>query len=143
MQPVNSESLRQVETELVAVQAMDLAGLREFWSARWGVAPRLRSKALLRHMIAWRLQSALQAGLDPETRRLLRLNSVPHAPAPPIGSRLTREYRGELFEVEVRPEGFIHAGRTYGSLSEIARHITGTRWNGPRFFGLRDRRAAQ
>src|SRR5476651_935047 len=113
MQPVNSESLDQVETELVAVQAMGLAGLREFWSARWGVVPRLRSKALLRHVIAWRLQSAAHAGLDSETRRLLRLKSIPRAPAPPTGSRLTREYHGELFEVEVRPEGFVHAGRTY------------------------------
>ena len=142
MQLVNSDPLDQVEAELDALQAMGLAELRAFWSARWGLAPRLRSKGLLRHMIAWRLQSAVQAGLDPEARRLLRLKSIPRAPAPPIGSRLTREYRGELFEVEVRPEGFIHAGRAYGSLSEIARHITGTRWNGPRFFGLRDRRAA-
>ena len=143
MQSANSEPVDQVETELEAVQAMDLTHLRQFWSARWGFPPRLRSKRLLRHMIAWRLQSAAQTGLDPETRRLLRLKSTPRAPAPPIGSRLTREYRGELFEVEVRPEGFIHAGRAYGSLSEIARHITGTRWNGPRFFGLRDRRAGQ
>jgi hypothetical protein len=143
MQVVNSDPLPDMEAELVSVQAMGLRQLREFWGARWGAAPRLRSKGLLRHMIAWRVQSAVRAGLDQETRRLLRLKSVPRAPAPPVGSRLTREYRGELFEVEVRPEGFIHAGRAYGSLSEIARHITGTRWNGPRFFGLRDTKAAQ
>jgi len=143
MQTVNSAALQQVEAELASVEGMGLAELRSFWSARWGVAPRLRSKGLLRHMIAWRLQTAAHGGLDGETRRLLRLKSASCAPAPPIGSRLTREYHGELFEVEVRREGYIYAGHTYGSLSEIARLITGTRWNGPRFFGLRDGRAAQ
>jgi hypothetical protein len=143
MHDVNSEALKEVEAELSSLEGMGLAKLRAFWSARWGVAPRLRSKGLLRHMIAWRLQSAVQGGLEQETRRLLRLMSVPYAPAPPIGSRLTREYRGELYEVEVCRNGYTYAGRTYGSLSEIARLVTGTRWNGPRFFGLRDRRATQ
>jgi hypothetical protein len=94
-------------------------------------------------MIAWRLQTGVRGGLDHETRRLLRVASVPCAPAPPTGSRLTREYHGELFEVEVGREGYIYAGHVYGSLSEIARLITGTRWNGPRFFGLRDGKAAR
>src|SRR5580700_11481202 len=141
MQAVNSETLEQLEAELSSLAGMGLAELRAFWSARWGVAPRLRSKGLLRHMIAWRLQTAVRGGLDPETRRLLRLKSVSRPPAPPTGSRLTREYHGELFEVEVGREGYIYAGHVYGSLSEVARLITGTRWNGPRFFGLRNGRA--
>ena len=54
---------------------------------------------------------------------------------------LAREHNGELHRVVVMPDGFAWNGKTYGSLSEVARAITGTNWNGPRFFGLRDRRS--
>ena len=53
------------------------------------------------------------------------------------GTRLTREWKGVSHEVEVIRDGYIHAGARYRSLSEVARTITGSRWNGPRFFGLR------
>ena len=53
------------------------------------------------------------------------------------GTRLTREYRGVLHHVDVDPEGLVYAGVRYRSLSRIASYITGTHWNGPRFFGLR------
>jgi hypothetical protein len=56
---------------------------------------------------------------------------------PTPGTRLTREYQGQLYEVGVRRDGIGYGGVIYGSLSEVARLITGTRWNGPRFFGLR------
>jgi hypothetical protein len=54
------------------------------------------------------------------------------------GTLLRREWQGILHQVEVRQEGFSWSGATYQSLSEVARAITGTRWNGPRFFGLRE-----
>lgn len=50
---------------------------------------------------------------------------------------MTREYRGVLHHVEILEAGVSYAGQPYGSLSEVARLITGTRWNGPKFFGLR------
>ena len=53
------------------------------------------------------------------------------------GSRLAREWRGVRHDVEVVEEGILYRGKVYSSLSEVARHITGVRWNGPRFFGLR------
>jgi hypothetical protein len=84
-------------------------------------------------MIAWRLQCAAFGGLEPETLKLLRQKSIPAPPLPPVGTRLTREYRGKFYEAEVRRDGVAYAGRTYGSLSEVARTITGTHWNGPRF----------
>ena len=55
-----------------------------------------------------------------------------------LGATLTREYRGRLHQVDVGDHTFNYQGTTYASLSAIARRITGTRWNGPRFFGLRD-----
>lgn len=51
--------------------------------------------------------------------------------------RLTREWKGRLCDVEVIADGFLFEGQRYDSLSEVAREITGSRWNGPRFFGLR------
>ena len=59
------------------------------------------------------------------------------------GTVLTREWGGHRQCVIVRDEGFVWAGRTYSSLSEIAKAITGTRWNGPRFFGLRGKTHAE
>ena len=58
-----------------------------------------------------------------------------------VGSVLVREHEGKLHEAYVVPDGFSWQGKTYASLSTIARKITGTKWNGPRFFGLRDNRA--
>lgn len=55
-----------------------------------------------------------------------------------VGTRLLRQWRGSNHEVMVMERGYAYRGRSYSSLSEIARHITGARWSGPRFFGLRD-----
>ena len=126
-----------IEQELDGLRSMTLAGLRLCWSKRWGVPPRLRSVALLRYMIAWRLQAELFGGLDDETQHLLKQTSIPR-PRLPTGTRLTREYRGVLHDVEVHERSFRYAGQDYSSLSKVAGAITGTHGNGPRFFGLRD-----
>lgn len=137
MDQASEEELVALESELQRLEKMSLKELRNLWSAHWGFAPRLRSVALLRHIIAWRLQARLFGGLDARTGTLLKHTSIPRPSRPPVGSRITREYRGVLHEVEVAEKAFIYCGRPYGSLSEIARKITGVRWNGPRFFGLR------
>ena len=129
--------IEAVEAQVREVGRMSLAQLRTFWAAKWGLPPRFRSVALLRRLVAWRLQEAAFGGLDVETRRLLRRSGELQPPCPPPGSRLTREYRGVLHQVEVGEQTFIYQGATYRSLSAIARRITGVRWNGPRFFGLR------
>ena len=59
------------------------------------------------------------------------------------GTVLTREWSGQHHRVMVRDEGFVWEGRTYRSLSEIGKLLTGAQWNGPRFFGLRDRKDAE
>lgn len=127
-----------VEADIRLVETMSLSELRTFWTARWGLAPRFRSVDLLRRLIAWRLQVKLFGGLDADTKILLRRSSFPRPPGPPPGSRLTREYRGVLHHVEVGEHAFTYQGTSYRNLSAIARTITGARWNGPRFFGLRD-----
>jgi len=132
----NDETLTgAVETEIRLIEAMSLQELRATWCSRWGFAPRLRSAELMRSLIAWRLQAELFGGLDAETKVLLRRSSIPRA-KPPLGLRLTREYCGVLHQVDVEEQGFTYRGQRYDSLSAIARQITGTRWNGQRFFGL-------
>lgn len=130
--------LRAVEAELALIENMPLAQLRAVWAARWGDPPRFRSPDLLRRLIAWRLQAPLFGDLDLETKAVLRRRSTPRSPPPPAGSQLTREYRGVLHKVDVDVRAFRYQGRSYRSLSAVARVITGTKWNGPRFFGLRN-----
>ena len=132
-------STSNVTEEVQALARLDLEGLRDTWRRRFGPPPALRSPDLLRHALAWRLQAASVGTLDPETRRQLRrpTSSIPSVPQPAAGTRLAREWKGERFEVEVTGDDFLHQGKRYASLSEVARAITGVRWNGPRFFGLR------
>ena len=123
------------------LEGLGLEPLRAAWRARFGAPPVLRSPELLAMMLAWRVQAAAEGGLGAETRRALR--SPPPArkvsePAAGPGTRLVREWQGVCHEVVVVDgPAFLHQGQRYRSLSQIARAITGVRWNGPRFFGLR------
>jgi hypothetical protein len=102
--------------------------------------------------VACRMQEDALGGLAPELRAHLadlaaRLASDPNAPlmAPrriKPGTRLIRDWRGERHQVTVLDDGFAYRDERYGSLSAIARAITGTRWSGPAFFGLKTRRRA-
>ena len=150
-----------IETTVASIETMTLDRLRAEWATRIGrPAPRCRSKEVLRGLLTWRIQAEVYGGLSPDTTRQLRRLAESHeraagagagagnagsnkerAPARPTpalkpGTVLTREWRGTLHKVQVLEKGFAHAGRTYDNLSAIARHITGTRWSGPRFFGL-------
>ena len=127
-----------VEAELARIAGLDLHGLRDAWPARFGPTPRLRSPDLLRRMLAWKLQVEAYGGLDADTRKLLAKGAVkPTGPVAHPGVRLVREWKGERHEAEVVDDGVFYRGERYASLSEVARRVTGVRWNGPRFFGLR------
>ena len=128
-----------ITEEVRALARLDLEGLRAEWRTRYGSPPTLRSPALLRRMLAWRIQVAAFGGLDADTRRRLRQRSLvkPAAPTPTPGTNIRREWKGIIHNVRVVTDGFVYDGREFNSLSEIARAITGVRWNGPRFFGLR------
>jgi hypothetical protein len=105
-------------------------------------------------MLAYRIQADAMGDLDPGTAKFLKrvvgtssnaeILSLAAAidqqrAGPPQGTVLSREWEGRTHRVMVVEGGFAWEGRTYASLSKIAHTITGTRWNGPRFFGLRDR----
>jgi hypothetical protein len=110
---------------------------------------------LLFRMLAYRLQAHHLGDLDGECQRLLDKAASPEAAGKRAvdGSRMTtavrpgtilaREWNGQIHRVTVLADGFAWNGKTFPSLSKIALAITGTRWNGPRFFGLRDRQAKE
>ena len=127
-----------LEAEVRGLVTLDLEGLRTAWGGRYGAPPRMRSADLLRRRLAWRMQVDAWGGLDAETLKLLRGKAMAsHGPRAREGARLVREYQGERHEAAVTPDGVEYRGEVYASLSEVARVITGVRWNGPRFFGLR------
>lgn len=127
----------ELEQLLGALNAMPLSELRQVWRQRFGEPPRLRSPDTLRHLIGWRLQSDAYGGLSLETRNALKARGQPRISRLSDGAKLSREWKGRRYEVERTSDGFIYEGARYRSLSEVARSITGVRWNGPRFFGLR------
>lgn len=104
---------------------------------------------LLRRSIAQRIQEKAYGGLSRPTQRLLDQLAKTTATKPNYqlelarrikpGSELVRTWKGRTYRVVVQQRGFAHDGNTYASLSEIASLIAGTRWNGPRFFGLRSK----
>ena len=133
------------------------AELVALWTATLGTAPQFRaSRELLASALAWQLQERKFGGIRRATRRRLRAiadaenrkrpgSSLPR-PAGNLhpGTAIIKRWRGAEHVVTVQANGFKHQGRVYTSLSQLAREITGTRWNGPAFFGLRQpRRAAE
>ena len=141
------ESLVQAIDEL---ERLPKDQLRDRWAELYGGEPPKRiSHDLLCRCIAHRLQEEALGGLRTATRRrLLKLagqfETGLDAPLPTVrrvtsGARLFREWRGEMHRVTVLEDGFEYRDRRYRSLSVIAREITGTRWSGPLFFGLKKR----
>lgn len=129
----------EIASEVARLETLDLEGLRTIWRERFRTRPRLRSPELLRLMLAWRLQAETFGDLDAETRRRLRLRGRVQAEGLElgVGARLRRDWRGRAVEVVVEENGFSWDGKRYASLSAAATAIAGTRWNGPKFFGLR------
>ena len=141
-----------LEAELVQLDGLGLAELRAIWAERFGKPPIIASTEVTRRWLAWELQASKLGGFDAGTRRRLRqlVRSVNANPTSDThtdlalkpGTILTREWAGTTHKVTVFEEGFGWNGRTWRSLSEIASTITGTRWSGPRFFGLKKRSGA-
>ena len=129
-----------VEHLLVELGSMDLEQLRHTWRERFGAPPPLRSEPIMRMLLAWRLQAEAFGGLDAETRKALARTGAVAAEGKHlgIGARLSRNWKGREVEVVVEEQGFRWEDKLYPSLSAAATAIAGTRWTGPRFFGLRD-----
>ena len=151
---------QQLVADLAALPGLDPDALRALWRRRLRGTPPVLARPLLVRLLAYRLQARVFGDLDPESSRELdriakdgsrrrQAGEARSAAVPPVaavprpmgikpGTVLMREHGGETHHVTVVAGGFAWRGTTYASLSEIARAITGTRWNGPRFFGLRE-----
>jgi hypothetical protein len=130
----------QAAREVGLIETLDLEGLRKFWARRYGAPPALRSVPIMRMLLAWRVQAEALGGLDGETRRIVSRKGAIKAEGLNlgIGARLTRRWKGREVEVVVEARGFRWEGQVFTSLSAAATAIAGSRWNGPRFFGLRE-----
>jgi len=133
--------------EITQLDGLGLEELRNLWSERIGSPPHFASTEVTRLWLGWELQAKVRGGFDSATRRRLKqlitpskgdAHSTPTAStALKPGTVLTREWGGKTHRVMVLENGFAWAGQNYRSLSEVATRISGTRWSGPRFFGLK------
>src|SRR5689334_13434434 len=137
---------KSVLAQIVALKSLDAQALKARWRELFETEPPPYNRKFLESRIAYRVQELAFGGLRPETverlaamaahigekgaRRTRRAEQRPVA-----GTRLVREWKGVEHSVTVQDSGFEYQGRPYQSLSAIARLITGTRWNGPLFFG--------
>ncbi len=145
--------------EIAHLRDLDLKGLRTRWKGVFrGQPPDHLPRHLLVGMLAYRMQAQVHGDLDAATIRLLRQigagganidaggltaeHEQRRASLKP-GTILMREWNSQSHRVMVVDAGFAWNGKTYDSLSKIAFAITGTKWNGPRFFGLRDKLTAE
>jgi hypothetical protein len=132
-----------IEAEVDQVRFLGIDALRQRWRMMFGATPpKGLTKDIIARMIAYRIQEEAFGGLDRETVKLLDRLARGEKPSElncrlKAGTVLVREYQSERHTVTVVPDGFVWQDTTYSSLSTIARAITGTAWNGPRFFGLR------
>jgi hypothetical protein len=142
-----------VLARVAALKALPIPALKQQWRELFDTEPPPYNRRFLEHRLAYRIQELAYGGLKRET--IERLQAIAEDldggdPArrrqlandrPIAGTRLIREYQGTEHCVTVRDEDFEYQGRPYKSLSALARAITGTRWNGLLFFGLKNRRA--
>lgn len=140
---------------LAALKAMSVNELKAEWQELFAAPAPNNSRAFLEGRLAYRIQELTYGGPDKPTRRLLdlladevegtltRKAQIADPRNPVVGTKLIREWDGTAHTVTVLKDGFDWGGQRYKSLSAVARAITGTRWNGYRFFGLRERKRGE
>lgn len=137
-----------IEPEIRDLEGLNLGRLRTKWKSLFDRdPPPCRSTDILRRLLATRIQEQAFGGLLPDTQSKIKKLSraisrngrhlLPSTLTLKPGIVLTREWQGVIHKVHVLKEGFEYEGSHFKSLSEVARRITGTRWSGPLFFGLR------
>ena len=151
----SERDLKKLASQLDQFRQLNPEELREQWQTLFGAdpPPKLRS-SLLVQAIAYRLQEKTLGGLKPATLRLLeriaddaaagrQVSTTPEKIRVSTGTVLIREWHGTKHQVTVLKDGFLYRAKRFRSLSRIARAITGSRWSGPLFFGLKSSRKEQ
>lgn len=134
-------------TQVAALPTLPTPKLKAMWRELTGTEPPPYNRTFLVKRLAYRIQELAFGGLSVQAERHLddlvdeldgkKKPKPKDMAAPIVGTKLIREWQGVLQEVTALADGFEWQGRRYQSLSAVARAITGTRWNGPLFFGLR------
>ena len=138
-----------IPARIAALKTMPMPDLKQQWRELFETEPPQFNRRALENRLAYRIQELAYGGLKPETIRRLEIlgeqydsgsittRRTRHDARPVAGTRLVREYKGVQQTVTVLVDGYEWQGRPYRSLSAIARAITGTRWNGLVFFGIK------
>lgn len=137
--------MNRLEEQLHEIAQLDRAALQARWAALTGRPVPKVSTAMLQLALAYELQAKTLGGLSREARRILDGEREAKATSRTIrpGMQLAREHGGAMHVVTIGERGeIVWKDRQWRSLSEVARAITGTRWSGPAFFGLKDKRVA-
>ncbi|MFZ0737391.1 MAG: DUF2924 domain-containing protein [Candidatus Acidiferrales bacterium] len=139
-----------ISGQIAKLRTLSRRQLLDLWQKLYrGAAPTSTRREVMVPFLAYRIQENVYGGLKPPTRselhRIARSikkssasNEKMRQPKMKPGTRILRQWRGETYEVIVTRSGFEFGGASYRSLSELARKITGTRWSGPAFFGLKN-----
>lgn len=142
--PAHSVTPEAVTAEIERLADLPLKVLKAAWAAEFRRdPPKSLWRDLLLRTLVWRIQEKAFGGHDKATERLLaaygqKLTGDRRCQRLKAGTVLVREFGGTRHTVTIMPEGFVWQEKTYSSLTAIARIITGSSWNGPRFFGLRE-----
>jgi hypothetical protein len=142
MQMNKSDDLNVVK-QVLKLKTMSLNDLRDLWYSLYKHDPISNSKMYMIPQLAYRIQELTYGETDEATER--KIQQVAHdisrgkkkAYKPLLGTKIVKEYRNKLHEIFVVADGFSYNGRVYNSLSAIAQQITGTKWNGLVFFGVK------
>jgi hypothetical protein len=145
-----TEIERRVLEQIKELERADVPTLKAKWKAVFKrEPPRFAKRGFLTQVLAWEIQARAFGGLKSSVHRQLMALSSPNSSSArqitePVaklrpGVKLVRSWRGTMHEVMVTERGYLWRGQSYESLSTIAREITGTRWSGPLFFGIRKR----
>ncbi len=149
-----------IPAQIARLQEMSVGELRDEWRKLYGEEPRSRHRVWLWKRLAWRIQELEYGGLSERAKKRLEdlmptaelalrvpkdfmegvalptSRQVRDRRIPPPGTVLLRDYKGQKIPVTVMEDGFEWEGRQYRSLSAIAKEVTGSHWNGLRFFNL-------
>jgi len=140
------DQANQLKKELRQLKDWDRFDLRSRWVElyRWEPPPRA-SRQFMAAAIAYKMQEQVLGGLKRNSQAFLDKvanNKIKEGNRSPIrviksGTKLIREWHGRIYEVIIADEGVVYNGRMYQSLTQVARMITGVKWSGPRFFGIK------
>jgi len=141
----NTKNDLSIIKQIIALKSMDENSLRNMWDKFFDCKPEVSSRQHMVAKIAYKIQELAYGGVDPATEEKIREQAKKTSLKnqkkkkkfqPQVGTKIVKEYHDKTYEVLVVNDGFAYEGAIFKSLSAIANKITGTKWNGLKFFGV-------